>query len=192
MAAAVDHGGLVELRIVEQTVTRHVGLHLGHHVEDRLRDGIVVCTLGYLAEDGVAHDHRRIGRVEDDDRLAAPGAADHLDSPTGGLGELVDIGPGARTRRLRGHRGDDLAVGHPADVLGRAGYRIDDGDGRLPAAGDHVDVRRVQILAQIGRRDHARADCRRGQVDRLDPGFLVARCGRPMDVGRGGLEHHVW
>ena len=29
----------------------------------------------------------------------------------GGLGELVDVGSGARTRRLGGDRRDDLAVG---------------------------------------------------------------------------------
>jgi hypothetical protein len=36
---------------------------------------------------GVPHDQRRFGRVEDDDRLAAPGAADLLDGQGGRLGE---------------------------------------------------------------------------------------------------------
>ena len=62
------------------------------------------------AEDRVAHDQRRLGRVEDDDRLAALGAADVLDRAGRGLGELVDVGARARAGRLRGDRGDDLGV----------------------------------------------------------------------------------
>ena len=40
--------------------------------------------------------------------------------------------------------------------------RVHDRDGGLPAAGDHVDVRRVEVLAQVDRRDHRRADARPG------------------------------
>src|ERR1700692_381009 len=39
-----------------------------------------------------------------------------------------------------------------------------------PAAGDHVDVRRVEVRAQIGGRDNRRADGRRRQVDRANTG----------------------
>ena len=35
--------------------------------------------------------------IEDDDRLAAVGAADRLDRPSRGLGELVDVGARAGT-----------------------------------------------------------------------------------------------
>ena len=97
LAAGVDRR-VVELRLVEQPVARDVGLHLGDDVADGLRDRVAVGVLGNRAEDGVAHDHWRVGRVEDDDRLAALGAADRLDALAGGLGELVDVGARARAR----------------------------------------------------------------------------------------------
>ena len=68
-------------------------------------------------EDRVAHDQRRLGRVQDDDRLAALGAAELHDRLRGRLGEFVDIGARAGAGRLRGDRGDDLAPDH---ALGRA------------------------------------------------------------------------
>jgi hypothetical protein len=43
-------------------------------------------------EDRVAHDQRRLGRVQHDDRLALGCAAHGLDGLRGGLGELVDVG----------------------------------------------------------------------------------------------------
>ncbi len=91
---------------------------------------------------GVAHDQRRLGRVEDDDRLALLGAADLLDRAGGGAGEFVDVLAGARADRLGGGGGDDLGVGHRL----HAGHRRDHRDGGLAAAGDHVDVHRALAL----------------------------------------------
>ena len=48
--------------------------------------------------------------------------------------------PGAG--RFRGDRGDDLALDH---AVGRAAHGVHDRDRRLSAAGDHVDVRLVEI-----------------------------------------------
>ena len=70
------------------------------------------------------------------------GAADRLDGVRGGLGELVDVGAGARAGRARRDRGDDLRVRHRGDPRDR----VHDRDRRLAAAGDHVDVRRVGVL----------------------------------------------
>jgi hypothetical protein len=75
------------LRLVEQPVARNVGPHLGHDVVDRCGDGGPVGVFGNGAENGVAHDDRRFGRIEDDDRLAPCGAADGLRRAAGGLGE---------------------------------------------------------------------------------------------------------
>ena len=61
---------------------------------------------------GVAHDQRRLGRVDDDDGLASLGAADLFDRTGGGAGELVDVLAGAGADRAAGHGGDDLAIGH--------------------------------------------------------------------------------
>ena len=185
--AAGVHRRVVELRLVEQPVAGHVGRHLGDDVADRLRDRVAVGVLGDGAEDGVAHDHWRIGGVQDDDRLAALGTADGLDALAGGLGELVDVGPGARPRRDGCDRRDDLRVGHVDD----ARHRVDDRDGGLPAAGDHVDVRRIEVLAQVGRRDHGRADRRRRQVDGADAGLGISRRGVAVHVGAGGLEQQI-
>jgi hypothetical protein len=86
-------GRFVELRLVEQPVAGHVGLHLGDDILDRLRDRVVVGVLGNGAENGVAHDHWRFCGVQDDDRLAPLCATDVLHAGTRGLGELVDVGP---------------------------------------------------------------------------------------------------
>jgi hypothetical protein len=151
----------------------------------------VVGVLGDRAEDGVAHDHWRVGRVEDDDRLATPGTADRLHTLAGGLGELVDVGSGARARRNRSHRSDDLGVRHSTLLGDHALDGIHDRDGGLPTAGDHVDIRRIQVLTQVGRRDDGGADGRGGQVDGADACLGVARRGVPVHVGTGGLEQQI-
>ncbi len=186
--AAGVHRRLVELRLVEQPVAGHVGLHLGHHLVDGFGDRVAVGVLGDGAEDGVAHDHRRIGRVQDDDRLAARGPADGLDALAGGLGELVDVGPGARPRRdatTPTRRSRRRAPSTTRD------HRVHDRDRRLSPAGDHVDVRRVQVLAQVRRRNHRRAHRGRRQVDGPDAGGLVLGRRVPVHVGTGRLEHQV-
>src|SRR3546814_11350423 len=69
-------------------------------------------------EHGIAHDHRRFGRVQNDDRLAARGAADLFDRIGRGARELIDIGARARTRRTRRNGRDDLGI-----KIGRASCR---------------------------------------------------------------------
>jgi hypothetical protein len=114
------------------------------------------------------------------------GPADLLDGGPGGLGELVDVGAGARSGGLRRDGGDDLAVVHRRDP-GDGDHR----DGGLAAAGHHVHVRRVQVLVEVDRGDRVRADGGGRQVDQL----LAERRqdGRVRDVclGRGGVENDL-
>src|SRR3546814_20215435 len=58
-----------------EPVARDIALHFGNHVVNALADRLLV---GILAQtiDRIAHDQRRFGRVEDDDRLAARCPAD--------------------------------------------------------------------------------------------------------------------
>ena len=105
-------GRLVDLRLLQQPVAGHVLLHRLLHRADRLHDRVGVGVRRDRAEDRVAHDHRRLGGVEDDDRLAALRAADRLHAGRGGPGELVDVGAGAGAGRDRRHRGHDLGVRH--------------------------------------------------------------------------------
>ena len=112
----------------------------------------------------VAHDQRGLGRIEDDDRLAALGAAELADRLRGRLGELVDIGARAGAGRFRGDRGDDLAPDH---AIGRAAHGVNDRDRRLSTAGDHVDVRLVEIGVAVYDGDRERSYRRRRQVDHL-------------------------
>ena len=95
--------------------------------------------------------------------IALPRAAPPTSSiaARGGLGELVDIGARARPGRFRGDRGDDLGIMDRRD----RGDRGDDRDRRLAAAGDHVDVGRVEMGVAIDHRDDIGADGRRRQVD---------------------------
>ena len=108
--------------------------------------------------------------------LPAVGPADLRDGLAGGVGELVDVGAGARAGGARRDRRDDLRVGHRRDPRDR----VHDRDGRLAAAGDHVDVRGVEVGGAVDRRAHHRPDVRRGEVDGLDAGLRVAR--RVRDV----------
>ena len=103
------------------------------------------------------------------------------------FGELVDVRPRARSRRHRRHRRDDLGVGH----VHHPRHRVHDRDRRLATAGDHVDVRYVEVLAQIGGRDHRRADGRRREIDRTDTGFGVLGRRVLVHVRRRRLEHQI-
>src|SRR3546814_7497233 len=92
-----------------QPVAGDIGLHRVDHVLNRLA---VRLTVAVVAEaiDGIAHDQRRFGGVEDDDRLAARRAADIDDRLACRLGELVDIRARARPRTLRPDPPDDPAL----------------------------------------------------------------------------------
>ncbi|MNX97739.1 hypothetical protein D3C86_1301150 [compost metagenome] len=186
-----------ELDRLLEAIAGHIGLDLGHHGLDRAADRLAVAVVA-KAINSVAHDQRRLGGVEDDDGLATRGAADLSDGLTGRLGELVDVGARAGAGALRGDRGDDLAVMHLGDTIDRR----DDGDGRLPAAGHHVDVGRIQMRLAVDRRDHIGADRRRGQVDhplavrrqRLAVPLVRPRRGRVEnngDVGKAGQSNQT-
>ena len=175
--------GRPERAVVEHAasdrVAGHVRRDLGGHRRDRGLDRGVVGVGADRAVDGVAHQDRRLGRVQDDDRLAVGGPADRHEPLGRRLGELVDVGPCPRAGRLRGDRRDDLGVGHRRHPADGGHHR----DRRLAAAGDHVQVGRVQLGVQVDGRDDGRADGGRRQVDRDDPGLGVARRVRGMDLG---------
>ena len=121
--------------------------------------------------------------------IALPRAAPPTFSmrPRGRLGELVDVGPRARPGRPRRDRRDDLRVGHRRDPRDR----VHDRDRRLPAAGDHVDVRRVEVLIQVDRRADERADAPPGSGRPPDARLARTAARWPGGPGRGGLEHQV-
>ena len=179
---------VVELRLVEQPVAGHVRLHLGDHVADRLRDRVAVGVLRDGAEDGVAHDHRRLGRVEDDDRLAALGAADGLDALAGGLGELVDVGPGARPGRRprpptpRSRRRAPRRRATPRTTIGMVAW---------PPQVIMLTFGASRCSRRFTGGITAGPDGGGRQVDRADARLGVARRGVAVHVGAGGLEHQV-
>src|SRR5690554_2783279 len=179
-AVAVEH------RAVDQLVAGYVLLHLGDHAVDRIGDARLVRRVGGQAVDGVAHDQRRLGRVDDDDRLALLRATHLLDGTGGGAGELVDVLARARTDRAGGHGGDDLAVLHRL----HAGHCGDHGDGGLAAAGDHVDVenRLVCMLLQVDRRHDIRTDGGRCEVNHQYAQLVELAAVLGMHIGRGGIE----
>src|SRR5690606_29204156 len=179
-AVAVEH------RSVDQLVAGYILLHFGDHAVDRVGDAGLVRRVGGQAVDGVAHDQRRLGRVDDDDRLAFLRAAHLLDGAGGGAGEFVDILARAGSNRTGRHSGNDLAVFHRL----YPGHRGDHGDGRLATAGDHVDVenRLTGVLLQVHRRHHGRADGGRGEVDHQHAQRVQLAAVLGMHIGGGGVE----
>src|SRR4051812_17861659 len=104
---------LVEFRPALELVAGHGLLYLGHHLLHRVGDFLFI-DLVILRDDvdGVAHYHRRISRVEDDDRLPLLRPSDLLQPPSGGEGELVNVLAGARTRRGTRYGADHLGVAY--------------------------------------------------------------------------------
>ncbi len=183
---------MVELRCGPQVIAGHVLAHPLDHRVDRLQDLVLqvpgLARLGRdRAEHRVTHHQRRLDRVQDDDRLAALGSADDPQRLRGGLGELVDVRPGAGAGRLAGDRGDDLGVRHGDDVCDGAHHR----GGRLAATGDHVDVGGVEVEVEVDRRADVRPDRGRGEVDGEDAGLGVPRRVRLVGLGAGALEDDV-
>src|SRR3546814_5012112 len=76
------------------------------HILDARPDRGAVAIVAQ-AIDGIAHDERRFGGVEDDDRLAAGRPADIDDRLARRFGELVDIG----ARAGSGARSEERRVG---------------------------------------------------------------------------------
>src|SRR5690606_5149980 len=171
----------VELHFLLQAVAGHIGVDLlGHGFDSGFHLGLVRQFGEHV--DGVAHQQRRFGRVEDDDRLALGGTADHLDGAGGGFGEFIDVGTGAGAGGLAGDGGDDFRV---VDV-GHGGHGRDHRDGGLAAAGDHVDVRGVEVFVQVHHRHAVGADGGRGQVNDAQARFRCAQQCVVVDVGPGG------
>ncbi len=180
-------GCRLELGWLEEPVARDVRLHLGHHRLDRRGHRVGVGVGFERAEDGVPHRQRRVSGIEDDDGLAALGAAEHLDRGGGRAGELVDVAPGAGSGGAGGDGGHDLRVGD----AGHPRHGVDHRDGRLPPAGHEVDVRLVEVAVEVHRWDHIGTTRRRGQVDRPDARLLVARSIAAVHVSRRRLEDDV-
>src|SRR5690606_7603798 len=81
----------VEYRAIDQLVPGHVFLHLGDHAVDGIGNARLVRSVDSQTMDGVTHDQRRLGRVDDNDRLAFLCPTNLLDGAGGGAGEFVDI-----------------------------------------------------------------------------------------------------
>ena len=177
----------IELRLLQESISRHIMTHTFNHLVHRLRDRVLVRVWAHRAEDRVAHDHRGLGWVEDDDGLALLGTTDVLHALGRGLGELIDILSGARTSGQRGHRRHDFGVAHVGCPRHRSHHR----DGRLTTTGDHIDVGCVGMSIAIDCRDARWADRSRRQVDCQDAGLLVARCVCLVHIGARGFEEKV-
>ncbi len=67
-------------------------------------------------------------------------------------------------------------------------HRRDHRDGRLAAAGHHIDVRRVEIGVHVDRRYGEGADRGRGQVDNLDAVGAQRLVVDLVRIGRGRVE----
>src|SRR5438105_6359283 len=149
-----------DLHRLLEPVARYVGGDVGHHRLDRLPDGVVVDVV-HEAQDGIAHDESRLGRIQNDDRLAALRSPDPLERTGGRDSELVDVGSRARPGGAGGDRGDDLGVADRCD----GGHGGDDRNRRLPTAGHHVDVALIEVFFEVHCRDDVGPDCGRRQVD---------------------------
>ena len=155
---------------------------------DRLGDRVPVGVRPDRAEHGVPHDHRRRHRVQDDDRLAALAAP-----PTASMACAVVSVNSSMLARVPGPA-EREAMDATISAYGTGGHpgnRVHHRDGRLAAAGDHVDVRRPGVHVGVHRGADERADGRRGQVDRDDPGVGIPGGVGQVGLGRGGLEDQV-
>ena len=171
-----------------QAIARHIRLHRRRHVINRRFNFKLG---GRFAQHihRVAHHQRRLSRVKYDNGFAFSRAPHHFNRLRGGFGKLVDIGAGARSRRFTGDRGDNFGVMDFCHARNRRHHR----DGRLPAAGHHIDVLLVNVGLQIHHRDAVRADRCGRQVDQTDPRFYGAQRGVIFHVRAraGGIKHDV-
>ena len=170
-----------------EPVAGHVAGDPADHVLDRRRDRRLVEPSAQGAEDGVAHQDRRIGRVEDDDRLAVGGTADRHQGAGGRLGELVDVLAGARPGRAGGDGGDDLGVGHRAAAATAATI----GTVAWPPQVIRLTFGRVEVLVRFTAGHDRRAQPGRRQVDGGEPGGGQPGRVGGVDPGAGRLEDQV-
>lgn len=179
----------IEQRAVDQLVAGHVLLHLGDHGHDRFGDAGLVRFLVAQALDGVAHDHRRLGRVDDGQRLALARAAHLLDGVRRGVGELVEVGAGAGADGLAGQAGHDLGVAHGLHTADG----VDDRNRRLARTRNHVDVHDLLVgqRLQVHRRHAQRADGRGGQVDHQHAQLVELARVLGVHVGAGGVKRDL-
>ena len=177
-------GDVFELHRLFQVIAGHVGAHVGRHLLDRALDRRGIAVLD-KAEHGIPHDQRRVGRIEDDDRLALASAAHLLDAPRRGPRELVDVRAGARSGRSARNAGDDLGVRRRCN----AGDRRDDRNRRLAAAGDEVHVGLIGQLMEVDRRNQVRTDGRRREIDDLLRMGAQHRIVARVRAGRRRVEH---
>ncbi len=90
----VEH---VELHFLFEAVARHISLNPFDLSMDRRSNGVVIAVALHQAVHGVAHQERRLSRVENNHGFAPTRTADNLERLRRRLGELVDVGAGART-----------------------------------------------------------------------------------------------
>jgi hypothetical protein len=69
-----------------------------------------------------------------------------------------------------------------------AADRGHDGNGRLAAASDHVDVRRIQVGVAVDARDHVGSDGGRREVDHAHTVLPQQRVVVRVGTGAGGIE----
>ena len=112
-------GQILNQRFGAQAIAGHVLLDALDHGFNRAKNFFFVGAR-QNAMDRVAHKDRRLGRIENDNCLAASGVADLFQPASRGVGKLVDILPGARTGAFARDGGDDLGVLHRRDLIERA------------------------------------------------------------------------
>ena len=122
--------------------------------------------------------------------IALPRAAPPTDSIAcdGGLGELVDVGAGARARptsrrsRRRSRRSGTGATRETAATIGMVAW---------PPQVTMLTFGGVEVLVEVDRRDDERADRGRGEVDQPLAVRRERRGVRLVGAGRGGVEDDV-
>ena len=72
-------------------------------------------------------------------------------------------------------------------------HRVNNGNRRLPAASDHVQIRRADMLECIDHRHDKRSDRRGREIDHLQARLRRVQEGVVLHVRRGGgrVEHNV-
>ena len=139
------------------------------------------------AENGVAHQNRRVAGIEDQHRLTTLGAPNDLQRNRGRFDEVIDACAGAGAGRLRRDRRHDLRVGDDPALR----HRCDNRHGCLPAAGGQVQVWRIEMFVKIDHRDAIRPDRGRGEVEYPHPGAGKSPPIGAVRLRRGGVEDEL-